>query len=117
MVARQASPDRQCCPHRRIVYEPVSEDEGDVLILAEVCEPVTGEHALGGADQSLAVGLDDLEEELGIGAEVLVDDDVVGLVEDADVHGSGVEIDAGIESVILVLVETNQEPPLGWDRA
>jgi hypothetical protein len=45
-----------------------------------------------------------------------VEDDIVGLVEDADIHGSGVEIDAGLESVILVLVETHQEPPLGWAR-
>jgi hypothetical protein len=117
MVARQASQDRQCCPHRRIVYEPVSEGEGDVLVLADVSEPVPGEHALGSDDRSIAVGLDGLEEELGIGAEVLVDDDVVGLIEDADVHGSGVELEAGIESVILVLVETHQKPPLGWDRA
>jgi hypothetical protein len=53
----------------------------------------------------------------GIGTQIFVDDDVVVLVEDADVHGSGVQIDAGIESVIRVLVETHQEPPLGWDRA
>ena len=77
----------------------MAQDEGDALILAEVGEPVPGEHALGGDDQSVAVGLDGLEEELGIGAKVLVDDNGVVLVEDADVHGSGVQIDAGIVSV------------------
>ena len=46
------------------------------------------------------VGLDDLEEELGIGAEDFVKDDAVGLVNEADVQGSSVEIDAGIEDGI-----------------
>jgi len=34
-----------------------------------------------------------------IGGEVLVQEDGSGLVEDAQVHGSGVQIDAAIESV------------------
>jgi hypothetical protein len=97
--------------------QSVSQDEGDLLVFAEVGQPVPGEHTLGGDDQPVAVGLDGLQEELGVGAEIFVDDDIVVLVEDADVHGSGVEIDAGVVSMVGVFVETHQEPPLGWDRS
>ena len=35
------------------------------------------------------------------GNEVAVEEDVAGVVEDADVQGPGVQVDAGVESVLL----------------
>jgi hypothetical protein len=62
-----------------------------------------------------------LQEGLGIGGDVFVEDDVALLVEDADVHGSGVEIDAGIVSVGRILVAAHHAsvgmgPVLSPDR-
>jgi hypothetical protein len=81
----------------------VARREGDLLLGAEVCEPVPGEHALGGDDEVVAEGGEGLEEGLGTGGDALVEDDSAGLVEDAEVHGPGVEVDAAVESVLLVV--------------
>ncbi len=62
----------------------VSEDEGDALLLAGVGEPVPGEGALAGDDQAVAEGLDGGEEVLGVGGNVLMEQGVSLLVEDAD---------------------------------
>jgi hypothetical protein len=37
------------------------------------------------------------------GGEVFLDEGLAGVIEDVGVHGSGVEIDAAIESVLLVV--------------
>jgi hypothetical protein len=79
----------------------VAEHEGNPLPFAEVGEPVPGEHALGGDGEILAVRGYDLEERLGAGAEILMDLDVSGLVEDTDVEGAGVEIDSTVVPVLL----------------
>jgi hypothetical protein len=47
-----------------------------------------------------------LPEDLGNGAKILLKEYVAALVEDAHVHRSGMEIDAGIVSVGKVLVAT-----------
>jgi hypothetical protein len=79
----------------------VAEHEGNPLPFAEVGEPVPGEHALDGHHEILAVGRDEAEERLGAGAEILMDLDVSGLVEDTDVEGAGVEIDTAVVPVLL----------------
>jgi hypothetical protein len=79
----------------------VAKDEGNPLPRTEVREPVPGEHALGGHHEILAVRSDELEECLRVGAEVLVDLDVSGLIENTDVEGSGVKIDAAVVEVLL----------------
>jgi hypothetical protein len=48
----------------------------------------------------VAEGCQGLEQGFGFGREVFVVDGVAVLVEDAQVQGPGVEIDAGIESVL-----------------
>lgn len=84
--------------------QAAAEEGGDLVgvkALTEVGEPVPGEHALGGHGDILAVGSDDPEERLRTGAEVLVDLDVSGLVEDTEVEGAGVEIDTAVVPVLL----------------
>src|SRR5262249_571313 len=75
-------------------------------------EPVPGEHALGRDDESVAKGGDGFAKGVGIGGEVFVQQDGAGAIDDAQVHCSGMQIDAAIESVLL-LVETH--PLLLWD--
>ena len=72
-------------------------------MLAEVGEPVPGEHALTGDGESVAEGGDGLEKGVGAGGDSLLPDDGSFGVEDAEGQGSGVEIDAAIESVLLVV--------------
>jgi hypothetical protein len=79
----------------------VAEHEGDVLPGAQVGEPVPAEQALDGDDQSGAEGSDGPQEGVGVGGEVLVEDDLAAGVEDAEIHASGVEIDAAVEGMWL----------------
>jgi hypothetical protein len=86
--------------------EGVAEHEGDALRLAQIRQPVPAEQALTGNDQAVAVGRDRLEKGTRLGGQLLVQDDGAGLVENAQVHCPGVQIDAAIECVSLV-VETH----------
>jgi hypothetical protein len=52
----------------------------------------------------------------GIGGIVAVEHGLAGMVEDAQIHASGVEIAAAVESVRLVL-ETDHGSPWAWVRA
>jgi len=78
----------------------VAEDEGDRVVLAQVGQPVPGEHALDSDDQAVAEGLHGVEEGLGLRRQVLREDGLALLVEDVDEHASGVQIDAGVKSVL-----------------
>jgi len=81
--------------------EGVAEHEGHPLPRTQVSKPVPGEQALGGHGKILAVRRDDLEERFWGGAEVPVDLDGSRLVEDTDVEGSGMEINAAGELMLL----------------
>jgi hypothetical protein len=54
-------------------HQGAAKDEGDALPSTEVGQPVPGDDALDGKDQALPVGLDGLEEGIGGGWEVPVD--------------------------------------------
>src|SRR5579872_2767230 len=92
----------------------VSQDEGDVLSLAQVGEPVPGEHALDADDESGAEGCDGAEKALRPAGQVFVEDDESVVVEDADVHGPGVQVDAAVESVGLVVEAHGILPRNRW---
>jgi hypothetical protein len=62
----------------------VSEDEGNLLGVAEIADPVPSEEALDSDDDIGAKGSKEVEEELLVGGNLLLTDDVAGLVEDAD---------------------------------
>ena len=52
----------------------VAEHEGDRLVLAEVGEPVPGEHALAADDEAVAEGRDGVEEGVGAGGQIAFED-------------------------------------------
>jgi hypothetical protein len=81
----------------------VAEDEGDALFGAEVGEPVPGEHALAGNGVAVAEGIDSSAEGVGGGGDGLGEDGLAGSLENVQGQGSGVQIDAAIESVLLVV--------------
>lgn len=81
--------------------ECMAQDEGDRLLGAEIGEPIPDEHALDGDDDILPVGLDGPEKGLRRGLTVFVEHGVALLIQDAKVHGSGVQIDSAIKFVLV----------------
>ena len=74
-----------------------------LLETAEIGEPVPGEDALDGDDDVLAVRRDRFEEGPRVRGHVAMKQGLSTLVQDADVHRSGVEIDAAVVSMLLVV--------------
>src|SRR5262249_21439307 len=83
--------------------EGVTQDEGNLLSLTQVCQPVPAEQALTGHDQAVAIRRNRFEERVRLRGHFLVQDNLAGLVEDAQVHCPGVQINPAVESVRLVV--------------
>jgi hypothetical protein len=81
--------------------ECVAEDELDAFLFAEVGDPVPAEDALDGDDEVPAVGLEGLEELVGVAGELLVDERAAIFVKNADIHGAGVEVNSAVMSMLL----------------
>jgi hypothetical protein len=91
--------------------EGAAENEGNVLLGAEVGEPVPAEDALDADDEVIAIGRDGPEEALGLRAQVAVHEHLAGLVvEDAQVHGASVKVDPAVVSM-LASIEAHGSPP------
>jgi hypothetical protein len=84
-----------------------AQHEGDALVGAEAGEPVPGEQARAGDGESVPERDDGAEEGVGAGGDGLLEDESASGVEGAQGQGSGMEIDAAVESVLLV-VESHQ---------
>src|SRR5262245_49458008 len=93
----------------------VPQDEGDVLVLAQVGQPVPGEHALTADDQSVAEGADSIEEGVGPCGQIAGEDGLALVIEHVEEHAPGMQIDAGVESVLPRVVANHRVPP--WRRA
>jgi hypothetical protein len=76
----------------------VSEGEGEVVIAAEVGQPVPAVHALAADYDSVAEGRNGVEEGFGGDAEVTAEEGLSVVVEDDEEEGPGVQIDSGVES-------------------
>jgi hypothetical protein len=74
---------------------------------------VPGEDALDADDQVLPVGCDRAEEGPRVTADVLIEEDLAGLVEDAEIHGAGVQVNP---TVVFVLagVGSHRFPSCDW---
>ena len=94
--------------------ESVAQDEGNILFTAEIGEPVPGEDALNSHDDVLSKRSDSLQEGVGICFDVPVQDDFAFLVENAQVHCPGVQVDTAGKFVLLG-VKSHLRPPLDKD--
>jgi hypothetical protein len=92
--------------------ECMAQDERDRLLGAEIGEPVPDEHAFDGDDDILPVGLDGPEKIIRCGFAVTVEHGVALLIQDAKVHGSGVQIDSAIK-LVLVGVKSHMASSFG----
>ena len=69
--------------------------------VTQIGQPVPDEQAFDGDDDVLPIRLDGPEKRFRIGFKVFVKHGVAFLIQNADVHGSGVQIDAAIVLVLL----------------
>jgi len=99
----------------------VPEHERDPLVLAQVGEPVPGEHALAPDHQSLAVRLEGVEDGVGRGGQILFQAGGALVVEHVDEEGSGVQVDAAVICVrgvvrahLMSSLATGRPDPASW---
>ena len=80
--------------------EGMTEDRGDTVFSTEGSKPVPRQQACGREDDLSAGGGDGLEQRLWGGGHVPVQQRFTSVVEDANVHGAGVEVDAAVQGVV-----------------
>src|SRR5260370_38416778 len=78
-------------------------NEGNAGVGLGVGEPVPGGHTFDGDSEPITVGRDGVEERTAVGGIIAVQDGLTAGVEDAQVHAPGVQIDAAVESVRLLI--------------
>src|SRR6476660_4002709 len=97
----------------RLHVQGVPQDKSNVVLGTQVRQPVPGKHALDGNDQPVAIRSDRIKKDLGIGRIIAMQERLTARVENAQIHRSGVQIDAAVESVLL-LVEAHVMVSLRW---
>jgi hypothetical protein len=85
----------------RFHRESMTEDKRHTLFSTEVCKPVPRQQAFGSEDDRLAVGGNGFEQRLWGRGHMTVQQRFASLVEDAHVHGAGVEIDTTVKRVLF----------------
>jgi hypothetical protein len=89
----------------------VTKDEWNTLLSAQIGEPIPGEDALHSHCDIFSVRGDGLEKEVRVSGHVSVQNDLAVLVQDAQVHGPGVQIDSTVVSVLLGVESHLRSPP------
>ena len=83
--------------------EGMAQNEVDLLASAQIGQPVPGEDTLGGDDKILPEGLDRSQEGFRAALDVLLEQRFSAAAEDAEIHGSGVKVDATVVRMNLVV--------------
>jgi hypothetical protein len=81
--------------------EGMTQDKRESVFSTEIRKPAPGKQAFGRHDPLVTVGGNGLEQRLGGGLHVAVQERFASLVENTNVHGAGVEIDAAVEGVLF----------------
>ncbi len=89
----------------------MAQDKGNVLVVAEIGEPVPGEHAFRTDDNVFPERLNELEKACWPGSDIPVQLDVALSIQDADIHPVGVQVDSAVKFV-LVGVESHEKASL-----
>ena len=71
------------------------------FLRTQVREPVPGEEACDGHDHRFPRGCDSLEKRLRAGWHVPVQHDLALLIQDTDIHGAGMQVDAAVKWVLF----------------
>ena len=85
--------------------ERVSQQEAKVLLMAEIGQPIPVEGRFAADDQIALVKRLQCDQKLlrFLGVEVAMQVLVAAVIDDADVHGVGVQIDSAVEFVLLIV--------------
>jgi hypothetical protein len=81
--------------------EGMAEDTRDACIGTQVSEPAPGEHALDRHDETLSIRSNGLQEGIRVGLHMAMDKNLAALVEDAEGHGAGMQVDAAVQWMLL----------------
>jgi hypothetical protein len=81
--------------------EGVTEDEGDVLLCAEISDPVPSEDAFNGHNDIFSVSFDGFKKDPWIRSNIALKNKVSFLVNDTQVHSLCMKIDSAVVLVLL----------------
>jgi hypothetical protein len=81
--------------------EGVSQDQGDCRCSAESGEPIPGEQACDRSDETRTVGSTGLEARCRSGLHIVVSQECTLVAQEADVHGTGRQVDTAVKIVWL----------------
>src|SRR5919106_736893 len=84
-----------------VVNQGKAEDERDAFVSTEVGQPIPREQAFDRDNEPLSRGRNDVQKGLRGCLHIPVHENLATLVEDTDVHGTGMQIDAAIKLVWL----------------
>jgi hypothetical protein len=84
----------------RLHGEGMPKHTRDTFIGAQIGEPVPGKHACDGDDETVSIRGNGCEKSRRVRFHVSVQHDVALLVEDADLHGLRVQVDAAVKWVL-----------------
>ena len=87
----------------RFHEQSVAEDEGDVSFVAEISEPVSAEGGFAGDNESVTIGGECEVEFINAAREFTVQEFAPGVIEDAEVKCSGMEVNASVECVLFLV--------------
>jgi hypothetical protein len=80
--------------------EGMTEEERDAFVSAQVGQPIPGKHACDCDDEALSIGSTNVQKGLRPGLHSAMYQDLAVLSEEAEVHGSGVEVDTAVKWVL-----------------
>jgi hypothetical protein len=87
-------------PMDRFHREGMSHDDGKAFVGTEIGQPIPSEETLDRHHQAVTLGRDGREKWCWAGGHVAVQHDLPILLEDADLHGAGMPVDATVQLVL-----------------
>jgi hypothetical protein len=81
----------------------MAEDEREAFVSPQVGQPVPGEHPFDRDDETLSRGRHDVQTGLWVRLHMTMHENLAALIEDADVHGTGMQVDAAVTLVLGVV--------------
>jgi hypothetical protein len=87
----------RCATMEGFHREGLPEDKGEAFLSAEIGEPIPGKHAGDGHNETVPRGRDRLEKRCWTGFPVAVHHHLPVLLQETDVHGPGMQVDATVK--------------------
>jgi hypothetical protein len=101
----------------RLHVERMAQDKKNALLGAEVGQPVPGEDAFDANHQVLPVGCNSLEKGLRCCLHIPMQKGLSILIQDADVHGPGMQVKATVEFVLFDVKSHHEAASVGMSDA